>query len=55
MSKAKGKGKKGADIPLKVTPKIESDAEQVQELQLKKKFMEERYCITLLLKISKCC
>lgn len=39
------KGKKGGPSSnFKLSPKIDTEAELVQELQLKKKYLEEKYC-----------
>lgn len=35
--------KKGQGVQFKVTPKTEIDTAQVQELQMKKKILEERF------------
>jgi hypothetical protein len=40
----KTKSKKKDNAPFKITVKVEDDAAAVQELQLKKKFLEEKYC-----------
>ncbi len=40
----KGRSKKNQKPPFKITPKIESDENQIQELQIKKKILEEKYC-----------
>lgn len=42
MSKKPKKG--GPSSNFKLVAKIDSEAEVVQELQLKKKYLEEKYC-----------
>jgi hypothetical protein len=41
MSKANKK--KGKDLPFKLTVKVEDDEQVIKELQMKKKFLEERF------------
>lgn len=44
MSKSSKKGGKGGPSSnFKLVPKIDSEPESVQELQLKKKYLEEKY------------
>lgn len=40
----KGKGKKNQNPTFKITPKIELEENQIQEYQIKKKILEEKYC-----------
>jgi hypothetical protein len=41
---SKSNKNKGGSVTFKVTPKIENEREQVIELQMKKKILEEKYC-----------
>lgn len=43
----KGKGKKNQNPVFKITPKIEIEENQIQEYQIKKKILEEKYCINI--------
>jgi hypothetical protein len=40
---AKKKAKKGGGAGFKINPKVDKEADIVQELQIKKKYLEEKY------------